>query len=109
MDIDWDEAKNRRNVKKHGVSFEQAAQVFGDPYALTQPDLADDSGEDRLITLGAIGPGSVLFVVHLWLDEKTIWIISARVATSRERKAYEEAHNRTVTKGRRGRQARRRH
>src|SRR5277367_3631555 len=83
MEFDWDEAKNRENRKNHGVSFETARDVFDDPTALTQPDSVHSDDEPRWNTLGAVGPGSVLFVVHIWRGEETIRIISARVATSR--------------------------
>jgi uncharacterized protein len=106
MPFDWDEAKNTANRKKHGVSFETAALIFDDPYALTQPDLAHFE-EERFITLGAIGPGSILFVVHANYEgpekREVIRIISARAATSRERKSYEEAYKRTEARNRRHR------
>lgn len=111
MPFEWDAEKNRINRKKHGVSFEIAALVFDDPYALTQPDIAR-SEEERLITLGAIGPGSILFVVHANYEgaekEEVIRIISARPATSRERKSYEEAYKRTEAGNRRYRSKERR-
>jgi uncharacterized protein len=98
MRFEWDEEKNRRNHDKHGVSFETATLVFEDPYSLTQRDLLSED-EDRWITLGTIESRTVLFVVHTWLDrnigqetEEIIRIISARRATPRERKQYEEAH-----------------
>jgi uncharacterized protein len=103
MAFDWDEAKNRTNRCKHDVSFETAALVFDDPYALTKRDMTYD-GEERFITLGAIGPGSILFVVHANYESaekaEVIRIISARAATSRERKSYEEAYKRTETRNR---------
>ena len=64
MPFEWDEEKNRTNRKKHGIGFETAALVFDDPYALSQRDLTQDE-EERFITLGSIGPGSILFVVHM--------------------------------------------
>jgi hypothetical protein len=94
MRFEWDEHKNRSNRRKHGVGFETAVLVFDDPYALTQRDLSYDDGE-RWITLGAIGPGAILLVVHAHYEkqgEETIRIISARAAESHERRAYEEAH-----------------
>jgi uncharacterized protein len=59
MRFEWDEHKNRRNFRKLDVRFETAVLVFDDPYAITQRDvtLAD---EERWITVGAIGPGSIL-------------------------------------------------
>ena len=106
MPFDWDERKNRINQKKHGVSFETAVLVFDDPYALTQKDISHDR-EERLVTLGAVGPGSILFVVHVNYEqaaqEEVIRIISARPATSHERKSYEEAYRTTEARNRRHR------
>jgi uncharacterized protein len=94
MRFAWDEHKNRQNLRKHDVRFEAAVLVFDDPYALTQRDFAFDD-EERWITIGAIGRGSILLVVHTFYeheDEEVIRIISARAAESHERRAYEEAH-----------------
>lgn len=106
MQFEWDEKKSRENLLKHEVRFETAALVFEDPYALTQRDLTHDAEEDRFITLGATGPGSVLFVVHTWRRERgreKLRIISARAATLRERKLYEEAHKGAKARHRGGR------
>src|SRR5215831_7563916 len=94
MRFEWDEHKNQQNLRKHDVRFETAILVFDDPYALTQRDWAFEN-EERWITVGAIGPGSILLVVHTFCErqgEEIIRIISARAAESHERKAYEEAH-----------------
>ena len=94
MRFEWDEQKNRQNLRKHDVRFETAMLVFDDPYALTQRDFTSE--EERWITVGAIGPGSILLVVHTFYEEQgeeIIRIISARAAESHERRAYEEAHN----------------
>jgi len=69
MRFEWDEDKNRRNLRKHDVRFETATLVFGDPYAITQRDFAFEDDE-RWITVGAIGRGSILLVVHV-LSETT--------------------------------------
>ena len=90
----WDENKSRQNVRKHDVRFETAVLVFDDPYAITQRDLAFED-EERWITVGAIGLGSILLVAHTFYeeyDEEVIRVISARAAESHERRAYEEAH-----------------
>jgi uncharacterized DUF497 family protein len=100
MRFEWDASKNRQNLRKHGVRFETAVLVFDDPYAITQQDLAI-ADEERWITVGAIGPGSILLVVHTFRekqDQEVIRIISARAAESRERKAYEETHKGTTTR-----------
>jgi hypothetical protein len=94
MRFEWDEDKNRQNLRKHDVRFETAVLVFDDPYAITQRDYASE-GEERWITVGAIGPGSILLVVHTFYEkrgEEIIRIISARAAESHERRAYEEAY-----------------
>jgi uncharacterized DUF497 family protein len=112
MRLEWDEDKNRKNLHKHDIRFETAALVFEDPHALTQRDLFSED-EERWVTLGTIGSSTILFVVHTWLhvdDEETIRIISARAATPRERRTYEEAYQGTKA-GHRGHreQERRRH
>jgi uncharacterized DUF497 family protein len=97
MQFEWDEAKNHRNLLKHRVRFETAILVFRDPCALTQTD-ESSSDEDRWITLGLANPTTILFVVHTWRGqgaEEVVRIISARPATPRERKKYEEAHQGT--------------
>jgi len=89
----WDEAKNRSNLAKHKVSFATACLVFDDPHALSQLDRVVE-GEQRWQTLGLIGGVVVLTVAHTYTEEKgeeVIRIISARKATSYERKKYEQA------------------
>lgn len=63
MRFDWDEAKNRRNVAKHGIHFETAVLVFEDPYALVRLDRVID-GEERWQTIGMINGLVVLLVAH---------------------------------------------
>lgn len=87
----WDADKAQGNKRKHGVSFELAARVFGDPFVTSRPDPYPD--EERWQTVGKPSSTSslVLFVVHTWSDDgDTGRIISAREATAHERKAYEE-------------------
>ena len=103
MRFEWDEAKNERNLIKHRVRFETAVLAFDDPYALTQRD-ESTSNEERWITLGSVSGGIVLFIVHTGFErqgEEAVRIISARAATPRERKRYEEAHQGTKTRHRR--------
>lgn len=89
----WSVAKDRANRRVHGLSFETARLVFADPLAASRPDLHPDG--DRWQTIGSVGPVT-LFVVHTepTLDQttggETGRIISARKATSHERRAYEE-------------------
>jgi hypothetical protein len=88
--FDWDEAKNRRNVAKHRIHFETAILVFEDPYALVRLDRVVH-GEERWQTIGMIDGLVVLLVAHT-LDDDSIRVISARKATRRERRLYEEAN-----------------
>jgi len=89
--VDWDENKNRANIAKHGIEFSTAKSVFDDPLFVTRLDPFPD--EERFRTIGA-APNGILFVVHTIKElsdgDELYWIISARYATSAERKAYEE-------------------
>lgn len=93
MNWDWDNKKNRSNKKDHKLSFETAKLVFNDSLAVSRPDPYPD--EARWQTIGCIGP-VVVFVVHTYTEldpqtgEEGGRIISARKATSHERKTYEE-------------------
>ena len=90
--FEWDEQKARRNIKKHKVSFEEATTVFADPLSLTIPDPLHSEEEDRFVTMGMSIRGRLLVVVHTERGD-TIRIISARLATSRERRAYERGED----------------
>ena len=89
MEFEWDPDKAARNVAKHGVPFSEAATVFGDPLALTFYDPDHSAEEDRYLTFGNSMDGRLLVVSHTDREDRTR-IISARVATRRERKIYEE-------------------
>jgi len=89
VNLEWDPAKAGQNRRKHRVSFQEAATVFGDPLAVTYPDPDHSVSEQRFITVGTSGAGRVLIVAHLDRNEN-IRIISARKTTRRERKHYEE-------------------
>ena len=89
MIYEWDPTKAKENLHKHGVSFEEAATVFLDPLALTFPDPAHSSEEDREITIGATTKHRVVFVSHCQRRDR-IRIISTRRTTRKERKQYEE-------------------
>ena len=84
----WDPRKASRNLRKHGVPFEEAATVFLDPIAWTFYDPDHSLVEDRTITIGFSRSGRVLFVSHCEEGEETIRIISARKATPKERSDY---------------------
>ena len=85
----WDPEKARSNLRKHGVSFEEAASLFRDVLSVTISDPLHSSEESRFVIIGRSHRGQALVVVHSELGE-TIRIISARVATPRERRKYEE-------------------
>ena len=89
MDFEWDPTKAAANLKKHGVSFDKAASVFGDPLALTFGDPDHSGSEDRLITFGLSLQGRLLVVSHTPRDPR-IRIVNARPMIRRERKIYEE-------------------
>jgi len=89
LGFEWDEEKARSNIAKHGVSFEEASTVFGDPLSLTVPDPAHSEAEERFVILGHSHTGKLLVVVHTERGDN-IRIISARRATKQERKDYEE-------------------
>jgi len=84
----WDDAKNRTNQKKHGVSFEEASVLFtrGDDYLEIFDDAHSDE-EDRFIAIGPVVRGVVL-VVYTERDDETVRIVSARWATKRETDLY---------------------
>ncbi len=89
MKFEWDEAKNRANIRKHGFDFADAEELFRGP-VLVDPDTREDYGEIRWTGLGSIH----VCTVHVVFSEPspgTIRIISLRKATARERKQYEKA------------------
>ena len=91
MRWNWDNNKNRINKQKHGLSFETASLVFDDRMAISFPD--PNADEERWRTIGTVG-NVVVIVVHTELELKfgveTGRIVSARKATPRERRLYEE-------------------
>ncbi len=91
----WDATKASANVRKHGVDFELAATVFGDPLAASRYDDEHGAHEERWVTLGRADSGVLLVVVHtfeeLGAHEARVRIISARTATAPERRHYEMA------------------
>lgn len=93
MRFEWDEEKNRVNKAKHGVSFETARLAFDDPFHLSLQDRHED-GEERWQTLGRVHDIVVLLVAHIYhvdgRGEEVSRIISARNATTHERKRYEQ-------------------
>jgi uncharacterized DUF497 family protein len=85
--FEWDPAKAERNLAKHGVSFEEAVTAFSDPLSLTVFDPDHSADEDRYVLQGVSGLGRLLVVVHTTQAER-LRIISARLATRRERRSY---------------------
>ena len=94
MIYEWDPEKAEANLRKHGVSFEEAATVFLDPLAVTYPDPDHSDEEDREITIGHSGKQRVLFVSHCQRGDR-IRLLSARKATQRERNGHEEGISET--------------
>ncbi len=88
MKFDWDADKAAINLQKHGVSFDEAASVFGDPFSLTTTDPLHSSTEDRFVDIGYSAQGRLLIVVYVERENR-IRIISSRKATSAERQIYE--------------------
>ena len=89
LEFEWDAYKARGNKRKHGVSFEEASTVFGDPLAVTIADPLHSLEEDRFLILGESTRMRIL-VVSFTDRGARIRIISARFAARKERKDYEE-------------------
>jgi len=90
--FEWNDENAARHLKKHGVSFEVAARVFADPFALTVQDRIEN-GEQRWQTIGMVDGHLLLLVAHTVGEDETtevIYIISARKADAKERKRYEQ-------------------
>lgn len=89
LEFEWNEKKARANLRKHGVSFEEACTVFGDPLARTIHDPLHSDEEDRFVILGESYRRRLLVVV--FTDRgREIRVVSARLANRRERKDHEE-------------------
>ena len=88
MRFEWDSERAAENLRKHRVSFDEAATAFFDPLSMTVPDPDHSLGERRLITMGASSGGRLLVVAHTERGS-TLRIISARSASASERKRYE--------------------
>lgn len=88
MKFEWDPKKAEQNAKKHGVTFEEASIVFGDPLAATIPDPRHSVEESRFVTMGQSVARRLIVVAHVDRGEQ-VRIIRARLATRRERRGYE--------------------
>lgn len=86
--FEWDDKKANKNIIKHGVSFDEASTAFGDLLSFTVYDPLHSKDEDRFVLIGMSINTRVIVVVHTERNEH-IRIISARIATRRERKYYE--------------------
>jgi uncharacterized DUF497 family protein len=89
MEFEWDKNKAESNIKKNGVTFHEAATVFGDPLAITFQDPDHSIDEYRYITFGISRFNRLLVVSHTEREGKTR-IISARPMAGKEKKIYEE-------------------
>jgi uncharacterized DUF497 family protein len=89
MNFEWNAEKATANLRKHGVSFDEAAGTLADPLAVTYDDPDHSTEEQRYITVGISLSGRLVVVAHTDRG-KNIRIISARCATPRERRKYEE-------------------
>ena len=89
MKFEWDQQKAKSNLKKHGVSFQEATTVFGDALAITYDDPDHSINEQRLLTFGLSRTGKLLIVSHTKRSQ-SMRIISARAMTKQERWIYEE-------------------
>jgi len=89
LEFEWDPDKAERNLQKHQVSFSEAATVFGDSLSLTFFDPDHSIDEERYISIGTSYLGNLLIIAHTDRDDR-VRIISARKATRREKRAYEE-------------------
>lgn len=89
LQFEWNDKKAIRNKRKHGISFEEATTAFGDELSITIDDPLHSEDEDRLILIGQSKTLKILVVIHIEKRED-IRIISARKATKKEQKIYEE-------------------
>lgn len=88
MLVEWDPRKARLNAHKHGIQFADAVAALEDERALTMADLSSGQ-EERWVTTGLDALGRVIVVVYTWRGQR-VRLISARAATPRERRLYEE-------------------
>jgi uncharacterized DUF497 family protein len=91
IEFEWDPAKAQTNAAKHRVDFEEATTAFFDPLSVAIPDPLHSAGEARAVLLGRSSAGRLLVVVHTDRESR-IRLISARVATRKERRNYEKAN-----------------
>jgi len=92
LSFEWNKKKSTSNLKKHGVSFEEATTVFSDDFGRLISD-PDSQGEERFILMGMISQARILTICHCERSSDVIRIISARKADKSERKQYEGYHH----------------
>ncbi len=93
VQFEWSDEKNKLNIQKHSVSFEEAKEVFLDPFHISKLDYRFDYFEERWITLGETSKDKILVVANMFFNEngeEIIRIISARKANQKERIFYEQ-------------------
>jgi len=88
--FEWDQNKNAKNIKKHGISFDEAATIFDDPMFITVIDEEHSIDEERYITIGLSTYGKLLLVAHTDRQGK-IRLISARKATKKDENFYAQS------------------
>lgn len=89
MNFEWDDKKNKTNIKKHGISFQEASTVFFDENAILFDDVVHSKIEERFLLLGLSDRANLCIVVHCYREaDEIIRIISARPATKKEIKTY---------------------
>lgn len=89
--FEWDQRKESHNLKKHGISFEEAATVFLDEHALLIADPEHSEDEDRFILLGLSTSLKLLVVVHCYREsDEVVRLITARRASRPERRQYDQ-------------------
>ena len=83
----WSDEKARKNIEKHGVSFEEAWTVFNDPLVTTYPDPEHSADEDRFLAVGQSAAGALLVVAYTIIEDRP-WLINARVVMRAERRRF---------------------
>ena len=90
--FEWDTPKSEANIRKHGVSFDEAREVFDDPLHIALLDKRFDYFQERWITIGATRRRRIVVAANLYFDdedEEVVRVISAREATTKEHRQYE--------------------
>jgi uncharacterized DUF497 family protein len=89
LTFEWDESKEKTNMRKHNVGFDEGKTIFNDPFLLTFPDMDNSDDEERYVSIGLSDRDRILVLIHTDRQGR-IRIISCRKATTRERRYYEE-------------------